>query len=184
VPSDLAPPRIGISRCLLGDEVRYDGGHKREDTLVSELSRLVEWVPVCPEMEVGMGVPREPIQLVASVDGVRSESTRVRMVGVLSGEDWTVRMEQWARARVHTFEVLRVSGFVLKARSPSCGPHGVLVHGHGNDADPARGRGLFAEALVEGLPGLPIEDEEGLRDPDARQRFLNLVLAYQRATWT
>ncbi|HLG58406.1 MAG TPA: DUF523 domain-containing protein [Vicinamibacterales bacterium] len=179
MPSDLDPPRIGISRCLLGDEVRYDGGHKREDTLVSELGRHVEWVPVCPEMEVGMGVPREPIQLVASVDGVRSESARVRMVGVLSGEDWTARMEQWARARVHAFAALRVSGFVLKARSPSCGPHDVPVHGHGNDAHTLRGRGLFAEALDEGLPGLPIEDEEGLRDPDARQRFLDRVLAYQ-----
>jgi uncharacterized protein YbbK (DUF523 family) len=108
VPSDRDRPRIGISRCLLGDEVRYDGGHKREDTLVSELGRLVEWVPVCPEMEVGMGVPREPIQLVASVDGVRSESARVRMIGVLTGEDWTARMEPWARARVDAFSALRV----------------------------------------------------------------------------
>jgi uncharacterized protein YbbK (DUF523 family) len=184
VPFDRDRPRIGISRCLLGDEVRYDGGHKREDTLVSELGRLVEWVPVCPEMEVGMGVPREPIQLVASLDGVRSESSRVRMVGVLTREDWTARMEEWARAHVHTFEAMRVSGFVLKARSPSCGPHGVLVHGHGNDAHTARGRGLFAEALVEGLPGVPIEDEEELRDPAARQRFLDRVFAYQRSTWT
>jgi uncharacterized protein YbbK (DUF523 family) len=184
VPSDSDPPRIGISRCLLGDEVRYDGCHKREDTLVSELDRLVEWVPVCPEMEVGMGVPREPIQLVASLDDVRSESTRVRMVGVLTREDWTARMQQWARARVHTFAALRVSGFVLKARSPSCGLHDVLVHGHGNEAHTARGRGLFAEALVEGLPGLPIEDEEGLRDPEARQRFLDRVFAYRRSTTT
>ena len=80
MPRDQHLPRIGISRCLLGDEVRHDGGHKRDPFLVSTFGRFVEWVPVCPEIEVGMGTPREPIQLVVSQDGVPSDGQTVRLV--------------------------------------------------------------------------------------------------------
>ena len=162
-------PRVGISRCLLGDEVRYDGTHKRDDELLEALGRQVEWVPVCPEVEVGMGTPREPIQLVSSTHGVASANECVRLVGVESGEDWTTRMHAWARERVAALQQLTLSGFVLKARSPSCGIEGVRVVGG------REGRGLFAQALVEAMPWLPVEDEERLSDARVREEFLERV---------
>ena len=169
-------PRVGISRCLLGDDVRYDGTNRRS-AAVAGLAAHVEWVPVCPEVEVGMGVPREPIQLVARPDGVRSEKEQVRLRGADTGEDWTARMDGWASARVGELAALHVSGFVLKARSPSCGPASVLVHHDGGDATPT-GRGLFAEALATAMPGLPMEDEEALTDLEILERFLQRVREY------
>lgn len=173
-------PRVGISRCLLGDEVRYDGTHKRDEALLETLSRHVEWVPVCPEVEVGMGTPREPIQLVAGADGVPSGTGRVRLLGVTTGEDWTDRMRAWAQARVRDLAALGLSGYVLKARSPSCGVRDVLVHEE--TADSTRtGPGLFAQAVVDGMPGLPVADEDTLRDPHAREEFLERVFRYSEA---
>ena len=178
-------PRVGISRCLLGDEVRYDGTHKRDDDVLEALGRQVEWVPVCPEVEVGMGTPREPIQLVASSEGVVSANVRVRLVGVESGEDWTTRMHAWARERVVALQPLNLSGFVLKARSPSCGISGVRIVDPAGSAsrNPAyvrEGRGLFAQALVEAMPWLPVEDEARLGDPRARGEFVSRVFACRR----
>lgn len=179
-------PRVGISRCLLGDEVRYDGTHTRDDDLLEALGRQVEWVPVCPEVEIGMGTPREPIQLVASPDGVASAGERVRLVGVESGEDWTARMHVWARERVAALQRLNLSGFVLKARSPSCGIAGVRVVSPSRDgsadSDTFAGRGLFAEALIEAMPWLPVEDEARLADARVRKEFLDRVLRTSRQT--
>lgn len=169
-------PRVGISRCLLGDDVRYDGTNKRSSA-VGELSAFIEWVAVCPEVEVGMGVPREPIQLVRDASGVRAGNETVRLHGVHSGEDWTNRMLGWARARAADLAALGVSGFVLKARSPSCGPAGVLVHGDPREPTPT-GRGLFAEALAAAIPTLPMIDEEALGDRHVRERFLQDVRAF------
>ncbi len=193
-------PRVGVSACLLGEQVRYDGGHKREPSLVEAFGGQVEWVQVCPEVEVGMGVPREPILLVAAADGVASGSERARLLGSGSRQDWTARMDAWARARVAWLATLNLAGFVLKSRSPSCGPWGVPIHEHeehdagapaggqsgsGPAAPSARrfvptmtGRGLFAQALLDGIPGLPVEDEERLRDATVRQDFLVRILTY------
>ena len=161
-------PRVGVSRCLLGDRVRYDGGHKHEPSLIETLGAEVEWVPVCPELEVGMGVPREPIQLVRPGDG-----SRVRLVGVDSGVDWTDRMLAWASEKIATFEALALAGFVLKSRSPSCGPRVVPV-GNGEPSS-----GMFAQALMAAIPDLPVEDEERLRDPEARASFMARVTGYR-----
>lgn len=169
-------PRIGISRCLVGDDVRYDGTNKRSHA-VGELSPYVEWVSICPEVEVGMGVPREPIRLVADENGVRSAEHRVRVLGVHSGSDWTDRMDRWTKQRVAQLVAEQISGFVLKARSPSCGPSGVVVH-HA-DATSAAGRGLFAEALAAAMPALPMIDEEALADAYARERFMLAVREYE-----
>ena len=166
-------PRVGISRCLLGDEVRYDGTHKRDDSLIEALGRHVEWVPVCPEVEVGMGTPREPIQLVATGDGVPSADERVRLRGVESEQDWTGRMYSWAEQRVAALRALNLSGFVLKARSPSCGIEGVRVVY--DDRETLSGRGLFAQALIDAMPDLPVEDEARLSDPRVREDFLERV---------
>jgi uncharacterized protein YbbK (DUF523 family) len=162
-------PRVGISRCLLGDEVRYDGGHKHEPSLLAELSVHVELIPVCPELEVGMGVPREPIQLVAS-----ASCRGVRLAGVESGADWTDRMQLWAAERVAALRALGLSGFVLKARSPSCGPREVPVRGG------QRSPGMFAQALMTAMPDLPVDDEERLRDADTRAAFLARVARFHR----
>jgi uncharacterized protein YbbK (DUF523 family) len=169
-------PRVGISRCLLGEDVRYDGTNRRSGA-VAELTPLVEWVPVCPEVEVGMGVPREPIQLVRGADGIRSGSESVRLKGVQTGEDWTDRMDRWAAARAADLAATGISGFVLKARSPSCGPAAVLVHDD-LSAPASTGRGLFAEALAVVIPGLPMIDEEVLEDRQERERFLHTVRAF------
>ena len=170
-------PRVGISRCLLGDDVRYDGTNKRS-AAVEALSADVEWVPVCPEVEVGMGVPREPIQLVAHPHGVPSAGELVLLRGVNTRADWTNRMDVWAGARVAELTSEHISGFVLKARSPSCGPAGVLVH-HADGEAAATGRGLFAEALGRAMPGLPMIDEEALEDAGERGRFIREVLAFR-----
>ena len=170
-------PRVGISRCLLGDDVRYDGTNKRS-AAVEALSADVEWVPVCPEVEVGMGVPREPIQLVAHPHGVPSAGELVLLRGVNTRADWTNRMDVWAGARLAELTAEHISGFVLKARSPSCGPAGVLVH-HADGGAAATGRGLFAEALGRAMPGLPMIDEEALEDAGERGRFIREVLAFR-----
>jgi uncharacterized protein YbbK (DUF523 family) len=169
-------PRIGISRCLLGDPVRYDATHKYSEA-VTALGAYVEWLLVCPEVEVGMGVPREPIQLVARADGVSSGIERVRLVGAHGGDDWTERMDRWTRGRIAELAASGISGFVLKARSPSCGPRNVLVH-RAEGEKTATGRGLFAEALATAMPGLPMEDEDFLSAPVARAEFLRRVQTF------
>src|SRR5687767_15186161 len=169
-------PRVGVSRCLIGDEVRYDGTHRLDENVIALLGPFVEWVTVCPEVEIGMGTPREPIQLVASPDGVQSMAERVRLVGIVSGEDWTERMHGWARDRARQLVALDLSGYVFKARSPSCGIEDVVVHAIDHER---RGRGLFAQALIEAPPDLPVTDEASLSSAAARAQFLERVLRHQ-----
>jgi len=164
--------RIGVSACLLGDEVRYDGGHKRDAMLIELLGPLVEWVKVCPEVEVGMGTPREPIHL-AQVDG------RIRLLTVNSGVDHTASMTAYAANKVETLAGEGLSGYVLKSGSPSCGMTGVTTDGGRQSATQA-GVGLFAQSLLARFPDLPIEDERRLADPQLRARFVERVLAYHR----
>lgn len=169
-----APIRIGISSCLLGNEVRYDGGHKREpllaDALLSdELGAQIEWVAVCPEVEVGMGVPRPRLQL-------QDDAGQLRMLESESGRDHTASMQRFAQQRVSELRSLDLRGYVLKRGSPSCGMQGVAVHDERGEPRP-RGRGLFAEALMQALPWLPVEEEGRLRDPLLRGDFLERVRA-------
>ncbi len=164
--------RLGISACLLGQEVRYDGGHKRDPFLTDELGRYVEWVPVCPEVEVGMGTPREPVQI------VRIGET-IRMMASITGVDYTDRMNEWARTRVEALAREDLDGYVLKSKSPSCGVWNVKVSR--TDGPPAAdGRGLFASVLLERFPLLPVEEDGRLADPGVRNDFLERVFAYRR----
>ena len=133
-------PRVGVSACLIGREVRYDGGHRWTPD-VAALADVAELVPVCPEDEVGMGTPREPIHITR--DG--------RLLGVESGTDHTYAMNAWAAQRLTGLADL--DGYVLKARSPSCGLVGAASTG---------GRGIFAQRLTETYPDLPVTDEEHL----------------------
>jgi uncharacterized protein YbbK (DUF523 family) len=164
-------PRVGISACLLGDAVRYDGGHKRNRALIEGLGPRVEWVRVCPEMEIGMGTPREPVRLVR-------DGRRLRMIATLTGLDYTDTMETWARTRIEALAREELSGYILKKDSPSCGIDGVKVFDAAGDLT-GEDRGLFAGALLRRFPELPIEDERRLENPDALERFLQRVLAYR-----
>jgi uncharacterized protein YbgA (DUF1722 family)/uncharacterized protein YbbK (DUF523 family) len=166
------PIRIGISTCLLGEPVRFDGGHKRDSFLVDTFGRWVEWVPVCPEVEIGLGTPRETIRLRA-VEGA------IRLVTTKTAEDLTERMTRFARKRVAALDGLDLSGYVLKKDSPTCGMERVKVYdAHGT---PARtGVGLYAAALRVRHPLLPIEEEGRLSDPRLRENFVERVFAYRR----
>jgi uncharacterized protein YbgA (DUF1722 family)/uncharacterized protein YbbK (DUF523 family) len=167
-----APIRVGISSCLLGHEVRFDGGHKRDRFLTDTLGRFVEWVPVCPEVEAGFGTPREAMRLVTG-DG------RVRLVTVKSSADLTERMDAYARSRVEQLAEDELCGYVLKKNSPSCGLERVKVY-DGRGMPTRSGRGLFAAALQVRCPYLPIEEEARLLDPDIRDNFIGRIFAYQR----
>jgi uncharacterized protein YbbK (DUF523 family)/uncharacterized protein YbgA (DUF1722 family) len=178
-----APPRIGISACLLGDEVRFDGGHKRDAFLTDVLTPHVEWVRVCPEVEVGMGTPRETLRLVRDAAGA------VRMMTTRTAIDHTASMTEWSRRRLDQLESEHLSGYVLKKDSPSCGMEHVKVFGLDGLPQPD-GRGLFAHALLTRCPNLPVEDEGRLGSPSVRAHFVERVFAYQRlqrfleGTWT
>ena len=166
------PIRIGISSCLLGEEVRYDGGHQKDPYITGVLARYVTWVPVCPEMEVGMGVPREPIRLVG-------DAAAPHLMGVTSGTDHTLRMSEFAGRRVDELRGRGLCGYILKRGSPSCGLERVKVHA--GDGPPARtGTGLFARALTAALPLLPVEEEGRLNETHRRDSFITRVFAYRR----
>lgn len=151
-------PRVGVSACLLGEKVRYDGGHKRQDHLLKRLENRVEWVSVCPEAELGLGVPRETIGLEA-IDG------GVRLIAYQTRRDLTDSMRDWARTRLDKLDEL--CGFVFKARSPSCALRSAPVQGATEPSD-----GVWAEAVRRGLPWLPLADEEQLADPASTEHFL------------
>jgi uncharacterized protein YbgA (DUF1722 family)/uncharacterized protein YbbK (DUF523 family) len=177
-PEEVVSIRIGISSCLLGQPVRFDGGHKRDRYLTDTLGQYFQWVPVCPEVELGLGTPRETIRLVQFDDAVRLTATK-------TGEDITRSMQSFARRRVGDLGDERLSGYILKSRSPSCGMERVKVY---QPKGPARntGRGLFAEALMERFPNLPVEEEGRLCDPRLRENWIDRVFAYHALSglWT
>jgi uncharacterized protein YbbK (DUF523 family) len=164
--------RIGVSACLLGEPVRYDGNHKRDSFVADVLARFVHLVPVCPEVEIGLGTPREPIHLERGDD-------RLRLVGAETGRDLTETMNDYARRKLDELSLLDLSGYILKRSSPSCGADRVPVHGPRGRVV-GSGRGLFAEALRSRWPLLPIEEEDRLADPHARDAFLDRVFSYHR----
>lgn len=166
-------PRVGISSCLVGLPVRWDGRDKRAAGLLAALGPHVTWVPVCPEVELGLGVPREPIRLVGPV-------AAPRLVGVRSGRGLTLAMRRWTERRLDELSALGLDGWITKADSPSCGLRGVPIHPAGGGAA-RHGPGLFARALRRRWPDLPIEEEGRLEDPGVRARFLARVEARHRA---
>jgi uncharacterized protein YbgA (DUF1722 family)/uncharacterized protein YbbK (DUF523 family) len=169
----MTPPiRIGISSCLLGEGVRFDGGHKKDSFLTGTFGRFVEWVPVCPEVECGLGTPRESMRLV-SVEG------RVRLLTGKTGVDHTDRMTGYSEQRVDELASAELCGYVLKKDSPSCGLERVKVYGTHN-VPMKSGRGIFAARLVERFPNLPVEEEGRLSDPPLRENFVERVFAYSR----
>ena len=166
------PLRLGISSCLLGNAVRFDGGHKRDGFVVDQLGPFVEWVPVCPEVEVGMGIPRPSLRLVR-------QGKEVALLEVASERDHTAKMKRFAARRARGLKGLELCGYVLKKSSPSCGMERVKVYG--DKGMPKRdGRGLYASALMDAYPNLPTEEEGRLNDPRLRENFIERIFAYQR----
>lgn len=170
---DDAPIRVGISTCLLGQEVRWDAGHKRDRYLTDVLAPYFEWVPVCPEVEVGMGIPREPVRLVRGAEG------GVRLLDPKGGKDWTGAMETWAHRRLRRLEDLELCGYVLKSRSPSCGMERVKVY-PAKGMPEKSGRGVFAAALLDRFGTLPVEEEGRLHDARLRENWIERVFAHRR----
>ncbi len=164
--------RLGISSCLLGEKVRYDGGHKLNRFCRDDLGGAVEYVAVCPETDCGLGVPREPMHLSGDVGDLR-------LVVTASGLDLTELMRTWCRDRVAALTGEGLSGFVLKCRSPSCGLAGVPICRQGQVTD-RTGHGIFAGQLRERFPDLALTDEERLSAPALRERFLRRIGATAR----
>ena len=166
-----AKPRLGISACLLGQKVRYDGGHKRNSFLAEVLGPFVEWIPVCPELEAGMGVPRETVRLVGN-------QKNPRMLAERSGRDWTKEMMSFAAKRAAELGRLHLCGYVFKKDSPSCGMERVKVYSTTGGAS-RDGRGLFARTIMNAQPLIPAEEEGRLNDPLLRENFIERVFAYR-----
>lgn len=160
--------KIGVSQCLIGDAVRYDGGDKLNHAVAERLGSHFELVPVCPEVEAGMGVPREAVKL-------QSSGSEIKMVGSSSGTDHTDTMKRYAVERVEELSGIELRGYVLKSRSPSCGLD-VAVEGE----ESATADGLFAAELTKAFPGLPVVQETDLAEDAKLQNFVEQMFAYDR----
>ena len=164
--------KIGVSTCLLGEKVRFDGGHKHNRYITQTLGQFFEFVPVCPESECGLGIPREAMRLVGAVDAPRLLTNKTRM-------DHTDQMLSWAEGRLDALEKEKLCGFIFKKDSPSSGLYRVKVY---NDkGQPVKtGRGLFAAAFTSRFPRIPVEEEGRLHDPVLRENFIEQVFALKR----
>ena len=164
--------RLGISTCLLGQNVRYDGGHKLDRFLTDTLGRYVEYVPVCPEVECGFDTPREAFRLVGNPESPRFVTSR-------TNEDFTERMMKWANKRVIELEREELCGFIFKSNSPSSGMERVKVYGE-KGMPVKKGRGVFARMFMEHFPLIPVEDEGRLHDPILRENFIERIFTLKR----
>jgi uncharacterized protein YbgA (DUF1722 family)/uncharacterized protein YbbK (DUF523 family) len=165
--------RLGVSACLLGERVRYDGQHKRDTFVCDTLGPFVEYVPVCPEVECGLPVPREPMHLAGNPDHPKLVTTR-------TGIDHTERMQSWASERVQQLEAESLCGFIFKSKSPSCGMAEVKVHDEQKHMLTGRAPGMFARAFMDHFPLLPAEEEGRLNDPDLRENFIERIFTLKR----
>jgi uncharacterized protein YbbK (DUF523 family) len=166
--------RLGISSCLLGNKVRYDGGHQLEPFIVDTLGKFADFTPVCPEVECGLTVPREAMRLVGAEDAPRLLAVRTKI-------DYTDQMLAWAHRRVRELERENLSGFIFKSKSPSSGMERVKVYPPGGQGSPLlRGVGLFARIFMEHFPLLPVEDEGRLHDPALRENFIERIFVFRR----
>jgi len=164
--------KVGISRCLLGDKVRYDGGHTQDHYLTDTLGRHVDWYPVCPEVECGLPVPRDAMRLVEDSGGIRLKTIR-------TGLDHTDRMKEWVQAGLKEIAAKDLTGFIFKSRSPSSGMEGVKIYTPAGNPS-GKGAGIFASAFMARFPLLPVEDEARLHNPVLRENFLSRLFVFKR----
>jgi uncharacterized protein YbgA (DUF1722 family)/uncharacterized protein YbbK (DUF523 family) len=164
--------RLGISSCLLGNNVRYDGGHKLDRFLTDTLGKYVDYIPVCPEVECGLSIPRPSMRLEGNPDAPRLIVTSTR-------EDLTERMETWAKIRVAELEKEDLCGYIFKSDSPSSGME--RVKDYNEKSMPVKnGVGMFAAMFMKHFPLLPVEDEGRLHDPGLRENFIERIFALKR----
>ena len=164
--------RLGISTCLLGENVRYDGGNKLDRYLTDTLGQYVEYVPVCPEVECGLGLPRESLRLVGHPDSPR-------LVTVRTNRDYTERMVDWAKNRVVQLEEEGLCGFIFKRGSPSSGMERVRVYNE-KGVPVSKGVGMFAREFMAHFPLIPVEEEGRLHDPGLRENFIERIFTMRR----
>jgi uncharacterized protein YbgA (DUF1722 family)/uncharacterized protein YbbK (DUF523 family) len=164
--------KLGVSKCLLGENVRYDGGHKLDRFIRDTLGVYVEFVPVCPEVECGMSIPREALRLVGDADNPR-------LITQKTGKDYTGQMTQWAQARVKDLEKEELCGFIFKSGSPSSGMERVKVYTP-NGMPEKKGVGMFARIFMAHFPLLPTEDDGRLNDPGLREHFIESIFVFKR----
>jgi uncharacterized protein YbgA (DUF1722 family)/uncharacterized protein YbbK (DUF523 family) len=166
------PIRLLISACLLGDKVRYDGGHKRDAYIVETLGKFVDWVKVCPEADCGLSVPRESMRLIG-------DPARPRLVTGKTGIDHTARMEGFARSKMRELESLDLCGYICKKDSPSSGMERVKVYNEAGMPEKS-GAGVFTRIFMERFPLIPVEEEGRLQDPLLREMFIERVFCLKR----
>ena len=164
--------KIGISTCLLGQNVRYDGGHQWDRYITETLGRYFAWVPVCPEVEYGLPVPREAMRLVG-------DPAAPRLMTIRTGIDHTAGMQAWARDKLETLAGESLCGFIFKSKSPSSGMAAVKVYTPGG-MPVKRGVGIFAAAFMTRFPLLPVEEDGRLHDPLLRENFIERIFVYRR----
>ncbi len=163
---------VGISSCLLGEKVRYDGGHKLDHYLRDTLSRYIQWFPVCPEVECGLPVPLDAMHL-------EGDPASPRLVTRVSKIDYTPAMKTWAKKRLKELERNDICGFIFKSKSPSSGLHGVKVRTP-SGRQSTSGTGIFAQAFTSKFPTVPVEDDRRLHDPQIRENFIEMIYVYSR----
>jgi uncharacterized protein YbgA (DUF1722 family)/uncharacterized protein YbbK (DUF523 family) len=164
--------KIGISSCLLGEPVRYDGGHKHDRYITDVLGQFFQWVPICPEVECGLPVPREAMHLVG-------DPASPRLVTIHSDIDHTEGMKKWAEKRLKSLAEEGICGFIFKSRSPSSGMQGVKVYSE--KGMPAhKGVGIFAAAFMKRFPLCPVEDDGRLNDQRLRENFIERIFVFNR----
>ena len=165
-------PRIGISSCLLGEKVRYNGQHQHDRFLTETLGKYVDYVPVCPEVECGLPIPRPAMRLVG-------DPASPRLMTSSTGVDLTDKMMTWAPDKLSTLENQDLAGFIFKARSPSSGMERVKVY-NGRGGMAGRAPGMFAKAFMDHFPLLPVEDDGRLHDPNLRENFIERIFTLTR----
>ena len=170
--SMLTKIRLGISAFLLGEKVRFVGGHKLDHFITETLGKFVEYFPVCPEVECGLGIPREAMHLLAAPEGPRLVTVRTQV-------DYTERMLAWARKRVVELEQKDLCGFIFKSDSPSSGMERVKIYS-GKGGPAKTGVGMFAREFMQHFPLLPVEEEGRLHDPGLRENFLERLFSLKR----
>jgi uncharacterized protein YbgA (DUF1722 family)/uncharacterized protein YbbK (DUF523 family) len=169
---DIAKIKIGVSSCLLGEKVRYDGGHKLDRYITETLGQFFEYVPVCPEVEYGLPVPRETLRLVG-------DPASPRLVTSRTGVDHTEGMQRWAETKLNELTRENLAGFIFKSRSPSSGLKGVKVYTT-QGMPSGSGTGIFAAAFTRRNPLIPVIDDGRLHDPALRENFIDAVFIYMR----
>ena len=165
--------RIGVSSCLIGEKVRWNGDHKQDRYVREILSRYFEYIPVCPEVEVGMGVPRETVALYGDPE-------KPSMISKKTQTDWTKPMEKYIKSRINTLSADDLCGYIFKSKSPSCGMARVPLYSEFGSHKVKHGPGMFAKAFINSFPLVPTEEEGRLNDPRIRENFIVRVFSFKR----